>query len=107
LSGWLDVTKTDAVPFAIEAEKAGAARIIYTDILSDGMMKGPNVAGTKAIAQATAVPVTASGGIATLNNVRRLCALLDDGVDEMIIGRALYLGAFTLEDAIRTAREHG
>ena len=106
LSAWLDLTQTDAVPFAVDAEKAGAARIIYTDILSDGMMKGPNFAGTQAIAQATAIPGTASGGIATIDDVRHLCSLEKDGVDEMIVGRALYVRAFTLEEAIRTAREY-
>lgn len=106
LSAWLDLTETDAIPFAREAERAGASRIIYTDILRDGMMKGPNVAATRAVAQAIAVPVTASGGIASLDDVRRLCALEVEGVDEMIIGRALYLGAFTLEEAIATAQEH-
>ena len=106
LSAWLDVTQTDAIPFAVDAAKSGAARIIYTDILSDGMMKGPNYAGTRAMAQATAIPVTASGGIASLDDVRRLCELERDGVDEMIIGRALYVGAFTLEEAIGIAREH-
>lgn len=106
LSAWLDVTETDAIPFARQAADAGASRIIYTDILSDGMMKGPNFAGTQAIAQAVGIPVTASGGIASLDDVHGLCALAGDGVDEMIIGRALYLGAFTLEDAIGIAREH-
>ena len=106
MRAWLDLTQTDAVRFAVDAEKAGAARIIYTDILSDGMMKGPNFAGTQAIAQATAIPVTASGGIATIDDVRHLCSLEKDGVDEMIVGRALYVRAFTLEEAIRTAREY-
>lgn len=106
LSAWLDVTDADAIPFAKQAEAAGASRIIYTDILSDGMMKGPNEAATQAVARAIGIPVTASGGIASLDDVRRLCALEADGVDEMIIGRALYLGAFTLEEAIGNAREY-
>lgn len=103
LSGWLDVTDSDAVAFARQAESAGAARIIYTDILSDGMMKGPNLAATKQLAEAVSIPVTASGGMATLDDVRNVSALEPAGVDEVIIGRALYVGAFTLPEAIQTA----
>ncbi|MFP4500623.1 MAG: 1-(5-phosphoribosyl)-5-[(5-phosphoribosylamino)methylideneamino]imidazole-4-carboxamide isomerase [Candidatus Hydrogenedentota bacterium] len=99
LSGWLEDTGTDAVRFAQEAEAMGAARIIYTDILSDGMMKGPNADLTAAVARAVTIPVTASGGIASLENLRTLRALESDGVDEAIVGRALYLGAFTIAEA--------
>jgi len=105
LEGWLGLTDTDAVEFARSIEQAGAARIIYTDILSDGMMKGPNFGATRAIAQAVRTPVTASGGVSSLDDVRRLAALEPDGVDEAIIGRALYLRAFTLEEALAAAWE--
>jgi len=104
LSGWLDVTETDAVEFACQVQQAGAARIIYTDILSDGMMKGPNLEATRAVAHAVDIPVTASGGMASLEDVRRVRELEVDGVDEVIVGRALYLGAFTLPEAIGVAR---
>jgi phosphoribosylformimino-5-aminoimidazole carboxamide ribotide isomerase len=107
LSGWLEITDADAVTFARQVEAAGAARIIYTDILSDGMMQGPNVEATRAIAQAVAIPVTASGGIASLEDVRDLCAVETDGIDEIIIGRALYLGKFTLPEAIAMAGRSG
>ena len=105
LSGWLEVTDTDAVHFARDMEAAGAVRIIYTDILSDGMMSGPNIDATCAIAQAVTIPVTASGGISSLDDVRRLCKTGCDGIDEMIIGRALYLKAFSLNEAIAVTRE--
>lgn len=105
LSGWREVTQADAVGFARQVEEAGAARIVYTDILSDGMMQGPNFAATRAVATAVGIPVTASGGISSLNDVRALRALEGEGVDEVIIGRALYLGAFTLEEALATARD--
>ncbi len=103
LRGWLEVTETDGVRFAREVEQAGAARIIYTDILSDGMMQGPNLDATRAVAQAVQIPVTASGGVSSLDDVRNLKNLEPDGVDAIIIGRALYLGAFTLGEAIATA----
>jgi phosphoribosylformimino-5-aminoimidazole carboxamide ribotide isomerase len=105
LEGWLDVTGTDAVDFSRAVEQAGAARIIYTDILSDGMMKGPNLDATQAVARAVRIPVTASGGMSSLDDVRHVKALEPDGVDEVIIGRALYLGVFTLQEAIAVAQE--
>jgi len=105
LSGWLKITPTDAVAFARQVEAAGAARIIFTDILSDGMMRGPNIEGTRALAQAVTIPVTASGGVSSLDSVRRLHAAEPDGVDEIIIGRALYLGKFTLPEAIAVTGE--
>ena len=105
LHGWKTVTDTDAVAFARTMEQAGASRIIYTDILSDGMMKGPNLETTRAIAEAVTIPVTASGGVSTLDDIRNLRQLESAGVDEAIVGRALYLGAFTLGEAIQTARE--
>ncbi|NUM56709.1 MAG: 1-(5-phosphoribosyl)-5-[(5-phosphoribosylamino)methylideneamino]imidazole-4-carboxamide isomerase [Candidatus Hydrogenedentes bacterium] len=107
LNAWLEDTGTDAVEFAKQVEDAGASRIIYTDILSDGMMKGPNVDATRAVARAVGIPVTVSGGMSSLDDVRRVCAAERDGVDEVIVGRALYLGAFTLQEAIAVAREQG
>ncbi|HNR30236.1 MAG TPA: 1-(5-phosphoribosyl)-5-[(5-phosphoribosylamino)methylideneamino] imidazole-4-carboxamide isomerase [Candidatus Hydrogenedentes bacterium] len=104
LEGWTEDTTTDAVAFARTVEAAGAARIIYTDILSDGMMGGPNVEATAAVARAVSIPVTASGGVARLDDIRRLRAIETDGVDEVIIGRALYLGAFTIAEAKAAAR---
>jgi len=105
LSGWTEVTETDAVEFSKAMEGAGAARIIYTDILSDGMMKGPDLHATRAVAEAVSIPVTASGGISSINDVTDVCTLEPFGVDEMIIGRALYLETFTLPEAIAATRE--
>jgi phosphoribosylformimino-5-aminoimidazole carboxamide ribotide isomerase len=100
LSGWLEDTGTDAVDFAKRVEDAGAARIIYTDILSDGMMQGPNIEATGAVARAVSIPVTISGGMSSLDDVRAIRALEADGADEVIIGRALYLGRFTIAEAV-------
>lgn len=103
LSGWLDVTDTNAVDFAKQVEQAGASRIIYTDILSDGMMKGPNAETTKAVAEAVGIPVTASGGVSSLDDIRALAQLECSGIDEAIIGRALYLERFSLPEAVAVA----
>ena len=99
LAGWLEDTGTDAIEFAKVVEAAGSARIIYTDILSDGMMQGPNIETTGALARAVDIPVTISGGMSSLDDVRAVRALEGDGVDEVIIGRALYLEKFTVEEA--------
>lgn len=99
LSGWMEGTATDAVDFARTVEAAGAARIIYTDIARDGMMQGPNLEATAALARAVGIPVTLSGGIATLEDLRRVRAVAPANLDEIIVGRALYEGAFTLEAA--------
>jgi len=107
LSGWKEITDTDAVDFAREMEDAGACRIIYTDILSDGMLQGPNYEATQAVAQAVSIPVTISGGVASLDNIRNAKAIEADGVDEIIVGRALYIEAFTLPEAIAATQESG
>jgi phosphoribosylformimino-5-aminoimidazole carboxamide ribotide isomerase len=105
LSGWLEDTATPAVDFARRVRDAGAARIIYTDILSDGMMQGPNLDATQAVARAAEIPVTISGGVSSLADIRAARTLEPDGVDEIIIGRALYLKAFTIQEAKAAAQE--
>lgn len=103
LSGWLEDTGTDAVEFARRVQDAGAARIIYTDILRDGMMQGPNIEATGAVARAVEIPVTISGGMSSLDDVRAVRAIEADGADEVIIGRALYLRKFTVAEAVAVA----
>lgn len=105
LSGWLEDTSTDAIEFAQQVEAAGAARIIYTDINRDGMMQGPNYEATAAVARAVGIPVTISGGISSLEDIRRCSAIAGDGVDEIIVGRALYLKCFTVQEAVAATRE--
>jgi phosphoribosylformimino-5-aminoimidazole carboxamide ribotide isomerase len=104
LSGWLEDTATDAIEFAQQVEAAGACRIIYTDILRDGMMQGPNHDATRAVARAVKIPVTISGGVSSLEDIRESRNGEADGVDEVIIGRALYLNVFTVAEAARVAR---
>lgn len=103
LSGWLEDTDRDAVAFAKDVEAAGAARIIYTDILSDGMMQGPNIQATRTLAQTVSIPVTISGGMSSLDDVKTVRPLESDGVDEIIIGRALYLDKFSVQEAAAAA----
>lgn len=99
LRGWLEETDADPVSFARQAESLGVARIVYTDILSDGMMSGPNHQMTRTVAEAVTVPVTMSGGVSSLEDLRAARRLAAVGVDEVIVGRALYLSRFTVEQA--------
>jgi phosphoribosyl isomerase A len=78
----------------------GCARYVVTDVASDGMLQGPNVGLLRDVCARTDRPVVASGGIATLDDLRTLRGLVDEGVEGAIIGTALYTGAFALEDAL-------
>lgn len=95
--GWLDVSEKPALAFAEEMENYGVQTIIYTDIKSDGMLQGPNLETTQAIADAVSVKVIASGGITSIQDVKDLRAI---GVHGAIVGRALYTGALDLKAAI-------
>ncbi len=96
--GWAEVTDIGAADLARRFEDAGVAALIYTDIDRDGAMQGPNVAATAALARAVAIPVIASGGVASLAD---LLALRDTGVVAgAISGRALYEGALDLKAAL-------
>ncbi|MCA1901321.1 MAG: 1-(5-phosphoribosyl)-5-[(5-phosphoribosylamino)methylideneamino]imidazole-4-carboxamide isomerase [Candidatus Hydrogenedens sp.] len=99
LEGWTKDTNYSALEIAQFAEKAGASRIIYTDILSDGMMKGPNFETTRIIAETVQIPVTMSGGVSSLGDIQKAKSLERYGIDEIIVGRALYLKKFSISDA--------
>jgi len=99
VKGWQETTGMDAVELAKRCEGDGAARIIYTDISRDGTREGVNVEETLKIARAVKIPIIASGGVATLDDIRNLLPLEKDGVEGVIVGRALYAGAFTLNEA--------
>ena len=99
VKGWKETTAMDAVELAQRCESDGASRIIYTDVSRDGTREGVNIEETRKIAQSVNIPVIASGGVATLDDIRRLVALEQDGVEGVIVGRALYAGAFTLTHA--------
>ncbi|SIT79448.1 1-(5-phosphoribosyl)-5-[(5-phosphoribosylamino)methylideneamino]imidazole-4-carboxamide isomerase [Pontibaca methylaminivorans] len=101
--GWAEETDVLATDLARSFEDAGVAAIIYTDILRDGAMKGPNVDATAHLARAVSIPVIASGGVSSLDD---LVALRDCGValDGAISGRALYDGALDLAAALATLR---
>ena len=84
--------------------KAGCARYVVTDILKDGMMRGPNLDLLRDVCAHTDAPVIASGGVSTLDDLRALATLEPLGVEGVITGKALYAGAFTVADALATLR---
>ena len=83
---------------------AGCSRYVVTDVTKDGTLAGPNTELLRQVASRTDAPVVASGGIAHLADIAALAALVDAGVDSAIVGKALYNGNFTLQDALRVAR---
>ncbi len=97
--GWADETEIRALDLARKFEDCGVAAIIYTDILRDGMQTGVNLEETQALAQAISIPVIASGGIATLDDIKALLPLEQYGVNAAITGRALYSGSLKLAAA--------
>lgn len=101
VEGWLETSGTPAIDLARDAQGWGAARIIYTDISRDGTQEGVNVEATAALAAALDIPVTASGGVGTLDHILALRAHEAVGVDSVIVGRAIYTGAVDLAEAIR------
>jgi phosphoribosylformimino-5-aminoimidazole carboxamide ribotide isomerase len=104
IRGWVEVTGISAVGLAREMEKAGISWFIYTDILRDGMMSGPNFESIRAFARGLSAPVIASGGVSSLDDVASLRVMEDDGIAGVIIGRALYDGSVALADALRLER---
>jgi phosphoribosylformimino-5-aminoimidazole carboxamide ribotide isomerase len=100
VEGWAEVSETTATDLARRFEDAGVAAIIYTDIDRDGAMQGPNVAATAALARAVAIPVIASGGISSLDDLRALKAS-GAPLDGAISGRALYEGRIDTAEAVR------
>jgi phosphoribosylformimino-5-aminoimidazole carboxamide ribotide isomerase len=99
--GWLETSATSAVELVEQFAGAPLAAVIYTDIATDGMLQGPNVAAMRDMQQATATPVIASGGVTTADDVAQLA---EAGLAGAIVGRALYAGTLTLEDALAAAR---
>ncbi|MBQ6619590.1 MAG: 1-(5-phosphoribosyl)-5-[Thermoguttaceae bacterium] len=95
--GWLETSATPAVELARQFDDLPLAALVYTDIATDGMMKGPNFAEMRTMMKATSIPIVASGGVTKIDDVRRLAA---DGLPACIIGRALYEKTIELADAL-------
>jgi len=98
--GWVSETGIQAVDLAKYVAAFGIERIIYTDISRDGMLTGPNVEQTVAVARAAKIHVTASGGVSSLDDIKRLRDAGEPLLDSVIVGKALYEQKFRLEEAI-------
>jgi phosphoribosylformimino-5-aminoimidazole carboxamide ribotide isomerase len=104
VQGWAEVTGVTAVELAKRFAGDGVAAIIYTDIARDGMLQGPNLEATKALAEAISIPVIASGGVSSLKDIENLLTIEASGVAGVITGKAIYSGALDLREAIRVAK---
>lgn len=100
ISGWKDITDQNAVDLAKRFEDAGVAAIIYTDIDRDGAMQGPNIEETVALAQSVTVPIIASGGIRSKADIDAYRTHAVDGIEGVIIGKALYEGTVRPEEIV-------
>ncbi len=98
VEGWAETTDVTALDLAKKFEDAGVAAIIYTDIDRDGAMQGPNVSATAALANAVNIPVIASGGVSSMNDLKALKAC-GAPLNGAISGRALYDGAIDVAEA--------
>jgi len=103
VEGWAEVSSLTAIDLAAKSEDAGVAAIIYTDIERDGAMKGVNVASTAALARATSIPVIASGGVASVEDLKALKAQ-DVTFEGVISGRAIYDGRLDAQEALEVLR---
>ncbi|OLE38261.1 MAG: hypothetical protein AUG00_05760 [Candidatus Rokubacteria bacterium 13_1_20CM_2_70_7] len=98
IKGWTEVGDETIIELGMRARAAGAAALLYTDVSRDGTEMGPNVNDTEALAKAVDMPILASGGVASIEDLRRLAAIRR--VTAVVVGRALYTGAIDLKHAL-------
>lgn len=105
IKGWQQkaAANTDALSFSGLLKNIGFKEFIYTDVRKDGMLSGPNIKDIKKLLKETGMKIIASGGVSSLEDIRKLKALEKDGLCGMIIGKALYEGKFTLQQALKLA----
>ena len=106
ICGWAEVTERAALDVATEVKNKGCQRIIYTDIATDGMLEGPNLKALKVMSR-VGIAVIASGGVATSEHISKVTELESLGVEGVIVGRALYEGTVTIEQALEAAGDKG
>ena len=106
VSGWVEITEFSDEEFAIQWKQFGIDRVIYTDIARDGMLTGPNLSSLRRMAISTGLKVTASGGVSSLDDLKQLAELERDGVDEVIVGKAIYERQLDLREACLLLKQH-
>jgi phosphoribosylformimino-5-aminoimidazole carboxamide ribotide isomerase len=97
--GWSKLTGHDVLDLGRKFEGYGVEAVIYTDIGRDGMLGGVNIEATVRLAQGLTVPVIASGGVTSLQDIERLCEVEHEGIEAAIVGRAIYEGALDFSEA--------
>jgi len=103
--GWQQRSQMSAQHFLHYLEERGVQRVVYTDVVRDGMLGGPNLEQLEELAAAVKLTMVLSGGVAGLDDLRRLCRLSAPNVDGVIVGRALYEKTFTLAEAMAVLRQ--
>ncbi len=103
VKGWQETTSESAIDFARRMQALGARRVIYTDISRDGMLQGVNGAATKQMAESLSIPVIASGGVSSVEDIALLREIEESGIEAAIVGKALYTGDLKLSDAMAAA----
>jgi len=98
ISGWEDSTRLTALEICLDIKRLGLNTVIYTDISKDGMMQGPNVESTARLMNETGMDIIASGGVSSMEDLRRLHEI---GVSGVIVGKALFMGTVKLDEAVR------
>ena len=106
VSGWVEITEFSDEEFANQWKQFGIDRVIYTDIARDGMLTGPNLSSLRRMAISTGLKVTASGGVSSLDDLKQLAELKRDGVDEVIVGKAIYERQLDLREACLWLKQH-
>lgn len=102
--GWQDASSLQALDLALRMKDLGLKRVVYTDVARDGVLAGVNVQAVEELAKQSGLLVIASGGVSSLDDIRLLKEVEHFGIEGVIIGRALYAGAFSLAEAIKTGR---
>ncbi|MCL5934928.1 MAG: 1-(5-phosphoribosyl)-5-[(5-phosphoribosylamino)methylideneamino]imidazole-4-carboxamide isomerase [Clostridia bacterium] len=104
IEGWEATVEKTTLELAREMEKIGVKRVVFTDVRRDGTLKGPNIESIRELAQNCNLSIVASGGVSSLDDIKALKELESLGVDEVIVGKALYTGAVSLDDVLAIAR---
>jgi len=100
VKGWTEATEQSAIELADQMNGLGILAIIFTDVQRDGMLQGPNLDAIRELARSTEIPIIASGGISSLDDIRSLLSIESSGVAGVIVGKALYTGAVKLTEAL-------